>query len=93
MNTFARNARIEAPELSSWLKQHVANMACLEPEDINENTDLTDYGLDSSALLTLTGDLEDYLEIEIDPTVFYETPTIAAIVTLCLAKTNSKVAA
>jgi acyl-CoA synthetase (AMP-forming)/AMP-acid ligase II len=48
------------------------------------------YGLDSSAAVGLTGDLEDWLETEIDPTLLYDYPTVEAIVKHLSLEINAK---
>lgn len=37
------------------------------------------YGLDSSVAVGLTGDLEDWLETKLDPTLLYDYPTIEGL--------------
>ncbi|MEL6606584.1 MAG: acyl carrier protein, partial [Cyanobacteria bacterium J06614_10] len=37
-------------------------------------------GLDSSAAIGLTGDLEDWLGQSVDPTLLYDYPTVDALV-------------
>jgi len=37
---------------------------------------LADYGLDSLAAIAITADLEDWLEVELEPTMFFDYPSI-----------------
>nr|AKL71646.1 NocM [Nostoc sp. CCAP 1453/38] len=49
----------------------------IEPDEIDVKTSFARYGLDSSAAVMLTGDLESWLGQEIEPTIMYDYPTIA----------------
>lgn len=44
---------------------------------VDTTTPLTQYGLDSIAALTIAGDLEDLLGLELPPTLLWDCPTIA----------------
>ena len=48
--------------------------------DIALDMPLTWYGLDSIAALTIAGELEDELELELEPTLLWDLPTIASLV-------------
>lgn len=63
-------------KLAAWLVERVAEYVGRRPQEIETNVPLSEYGLDSVFALTLTGDLEDYLEIEVEPTVIWDNPTV-----------------
>ncbi|ELR96315.1 acyl carrier protein [Gloeocapsa sp. PCC 73106] len=66
-------------EVQQWLKNYVAELMEVAPETIDIGIPFDRYGLDSSAAIGLTGDLEDWLGIELDPTLLYDYPTIKAL--------------
>lgn len=48
---------------------------------------LADYGLESRSVIALTGEVEDWLEIELDPTMFFDHPSIDALAAFLAAET------
>jgi acyl carrier protein len=67
-------------ELQDWLVYYISGVLFLEPDDIDIKTPFDRYGLDSSAAITLTGDLGDWLGGEtLDPTLLWDYPTIESL--------------
>jgi acyl carrier protein len=75
MQTNNSNSNIE--KLQHWLITQLAEHLSLEPNTINVNEPLTRYGLDSIDAVTMVGDLEDWLDLELPSTLFWDYPTIA----------------
>ena len=71
---------ISSAEIQSWIVVYIANLLETEPEEIDITIPFDRYGLDSSAAIAMTGDLEDWLKVEIDPTLLYDYPTVSALV-------------
>lgn len=71
-----------ATEIQDWIVAYLANLLEIEPEEVNITIPFDHYGLNSSAAVGLTGDLEDWLgkDKEIDPTLLYYYPTVEALV-------------
>ena len=67
-------------EVEDWLVASIAQLLDINPEEIDVSTPFDSYGMDSSAAVGLTGDLETWLKCQIDPTVVYYHPTIKALV-------------
>lgn len=65
--------------IQDWLINHIAIWLLIDADDIDVNEPFAEYGLTSITAVSLTGDLEDWLEIELSPTLAYEYPTIAAM--------------
>jgi len=63
-------------EIEEWLVSYIAELRGMKKEKISCTTVLSKYGLDSASAVTLSGDLMDWLKCDIDPTLFYEHPTI-----------------
>ncbi|MBW4684587.1 MAG: acyl carrier protein [Komarekiella atlantica HA4396-MV6] len=69
-----------ASEIQAWIVSYVANLLEVDSDEIDVTIPFDRYGLDSSAAVGLTGDLEDWLGREIDPTLMYDYPTVQALV-------------
>lgn len=67
-------------EIQEWIVSYVANLLEIEPEELDTTIPFDRYGLDSSAAVGLTGDLQEWLGCELDPTLLYDYPTIEALV-------------
>ena len=66
-------------EIQNWLKERIAREVKLQPEAVSVHTPFTSYGLDSIVIVTLVDDLEEWLKVSLDPTIFWEYPTIVAL--------------
>ena len=67
-------------EIQNWLASYVAKLLEMEPSKVDVTIPFNRYGLDSSAAVGMTGDLEEWLGYELDPTLIYDYPTIEALV-------------
>ena len=63
-------------ELVSFAKQKIAEITSMDLNDIDEHTEFINLKLDSVKTLFVLQELEDYLEVEINPLVFWDYPTI-----------------
>jgi acyl carrier protein len=66
-------------EIETWIVDYVAELLEVEPSKIDVTIPFDRYGLDSSAAVGLAGDLEDWLERELDPTMVYDYPSIDSL--------------
>ncbi|MDJ0796948.1 MAG: acyl carrier protein [Calothrix sp. MO_167.B12] len=67
-------------EIQAWLVSYLAELLEIEPNEIDVKIPFERYGLDSSAAVGMTGDLEECLGYELDPTLIYDYPTIETLV-------------
>jgi acyl carrier protein len=74
MQTKSSSCNIEA--IQTWLVNKLAEQLSLDPNNINVTEPLTRYGLDSIDAVTMVGDLEDWLDLELPSTLFWDYPTI-----------------
>ena len=74
------NQRKTREEIKLWLVSYLANLLKVEPDEVDTTIPFDRYGLDSVVAVGLTGDLEDWLGCEIDPTILYDYPTIESLV-------------
>ena len=80
---------ITATEIQEWIVAYLADLLAIEPAEVDVTISLERYGLDSSAAVVLTGDLQDWLGTEINPTLLYDYPTVEAVVQHLSRQTKS----
>ncbi|MCD7440502.1 acyl carrier protein [Streptomyces lincolnensis] len=68
-----------AESLGRWLTECVASHLERPADTIDASVPLSDYGLDSLYALSVAAELEDHLDISLDPTVMWDNPTIDAL--------------
>lgn len=66
-------------EIQQWLQKKIAAEVRTTPALIPINRPFTDFGLDSIVMVTLVTDLEDWLGLSLDPTLFWEFPSIEVL--------------
>ena len=81
--TGAEAAGSEA-ELQQWLRARIAEYVQLNADEVQPGTPLSRYGLDSIYALSLCGDIESELGIELDPALIWDHPTVDALTTALL---------
>jgi acyl carrier protein len=69
-----------ATEIQDWIVTYLAKLLEVDPADVDVTIPFDRYGLDSAAAVGLTGELEDWLGYEMDPTLLYDYPTIEGLV-------------
>lgn len=77
-----------AAEIQAWTVSYLGELLEVDPEEVDITIPFDRYGLDSSAAIGLTGDLEDWLGSEVDPTLLYDYPTIEGLVKHLSANLN-----
>jgi acyl carrier protein len=80
MSTIAAKKIPTATEIEAWIVSYLAQLLEVDSEEIDVTVPFDRYGLDSSVAVSMTGDLENLLGTEIDPTLLYDYPTIEALV-------------
>lgn len=68
-----------ASEIQSWLITQLAGLLQVAPEDIDPQATFDSLGLASRDVVTLSGDLEEWLGRRVSPTIAYEYPSIARL--------------
>ncbi|ACB53108.1 hypothetical protein cce_3760 [Crocosphaera subtropica ATCC 51142] len=66
-------------EIEAWLISYLSKLLEVDPETIDVNNTFESYGLDSSASVGLSGDLQEWLETDLDPTLLFDYPTIDSL--------------
>ncbi len=65
--------------ISAWLIAKLAEKLEIDSGEIDPHTDLTDYGLNSIEAVNLSGELENFLERRLPPTLLWDYPTLAEL--------------
>ena len=77
--TAGHQNRPSFPEIIRWLTERIAKSIGCPPEDIDVETPLEGIGLSSRDALGLSGELEEWLECRMEPTLLLDYPTITAV--------------
>lgn len=75
-NTEAKTENSPAEILQNWIAEKLAEQLSIDKSTIGFTEPLTRYGLDSIDAVTLVGELEDELDLELPSTLFWDYPTI-----------------
>ena len=78
-NLQTSNKSPDTAEIKTWIISYIAELLEVESEQVDPTIPFDRYGLDSSAAYALTGDLEDWIGREIDPTAIYDYPTVETL--------------
>lgn len=65
-----------AEDIQLWLVAKVAELVAVDPDEIDITEPFARFGLDSIAAAGLSGDLEDWLDRRLSPTLVWDYPTI-----------------
>lgn len=66
-------------KIEHWLSDKLANLLGVDSEEIDLEKSIFRYGLDSSVALSVTGELETFMDLKLDPTLFWEYPKISEL--------------
>jgi amino acid adenylation domain-containing protein len=68
-----------AAAIQDWLVAQLSTLLAVQPEEIDVREPFASYGLGSTELVTLSGELEEWLGRKLSPALAYEYPTIATL--------------
>ncbi|MEA5581852.1 AMP-binding protein [Nodularia harveyana UHCC-0300] len=66
-------------EIQNFLVKHLASSLNMSADEVDTQEPFAYYGLDSSAAVSITNELSEWLGCEVDPTLFWDYPSIAAL--------------
>ncbi|RAI00087.1 phosphopantetheine-binding protein [Acuticoccus sediminis] len=66
-------------EVSEWMIAYVVSALGIQRDDFSPEARFDSYGLDSAELVIMTGIMEEQFNIEIDPELLFETPTVTGV--------------
>jgi acyl carrier protein len=73
------STRPDVMEVKRWLIERVALYLEKSPKEIDPASPLAEMGMDSIYALSLCGDIEDNLNLAVEPTLAWDHPSIEAI--------------
>lgn len=62
--------------LNAFIREKASEYLKRSSDDIALDHPLSEYGIDSVAAVSLCADIEDFLDIDIEPTLAWDHPTI-----------------
>jgi acyl carrier protein len=68
-----------AEAIQTWLVSHLVEENGIAAEELDVQAPFDSYGLDSMIMVTLTGELEDWLGWQLSPNLLYEYTSIEAL--------------
>lgn len=66
-------------EIQNWITTYIANELDTDVSELDPDAGFEEFGLDSALAVGLTGDLEEWLETRVNPTIFYNYTTINSL--------------
>ncbi|WP_375154316.1 acyl carrier protein [Nocardia cyriacigeorgica] len=73
--------------ITGWLAERVADYTERAPHQVDPAVPLAELGMDSVSAVALCGEIEDRWELDVDPTLVFDYPTIADIAAFLAAET------
>lgn len=77
---------------SEIIRTLVAKEMRVEPQTLDPQQKFISYGLDSIVALSVSGDLEDLTQLELEPTLLWDYPTINALAEYIVSQLEQGVA-
>jgi acyl carrier protein len=77
-------------DLEAWLIERVGEYLPDLTEPIDPDRELGEYGLDSIAVVAFAADVEERLDIVLDPTVIWDYPTVAQLAKYVLVELDER---
>lgn len=79
-------------DIRGWLTSYMAFLLEEEPDSINTELSFDSHGIDSAAAVSLVADLEDWMGVELDPTIVYDYPSIDQLADFLMMRLNESAA-
>ncbi|MEA2273706.1 MAG: hypothetical protein QOI98_2414 [Solirubrobacteraceae bacterium] len=79
----------QTAEIRHWLIERIAHYLERPTDDIDPSVPLAEAGLDSVSATSLCGDVEERFEINADPTMVFDYPTVADIAAFIWVETSA----
>ena len=80
----------QTAEIRRWLLERIAYYLERPVDEFDETTPLAESGISSVSAVSLVGDVEDRFEINVDPTMVFDYPTVAEIAAFIWTETAAR---
>jgi acyl carrier protein len=80
----------QTAEIKQWLLERIAYYLERPADDIDPTVPLAEAGIDSVSATSLCGDVEERYEINADPTMVFDYPTVADIAAFIHSETSGR---
>jgi acyl carrier protein len=80
----------QTAEIRRWLIERIAYYLERPADDIDPAVPLAEAGIDSVSATSLCGDVEDRFEINVDPTMVFDYPTVPEIAAFIWVETAAR---
>ena len=74
-----KTTRPTKADLAAWLASWMRTELRLEPDQVAAGRSFVSYGMDSIHSMMLVGDLEEYLQCRLSPTLAWDYPSLEAL--------------
>ncbi|BAZ21946.1 hypothetical protein NIES4073_28270 [Kalymmatonema gypsitolerans NIES-4073] len=75
----ASSEPLTAASIQAWIASYIAQLLDIPLQNVDMQMSFDRYGLDSSAVVSLIGDLEHWLKIDLSPALVFDYPTIESL--------------
>ena len=66
-------------EIDDWLASYVGELLALPSAGIDRDATFESFGIDSANAIGISGELQEWLGVSIDPEIAYQYPTIRSL--------------
>ncbi|PSB25006.1 acyl carrier protein [Stenomitos frigidus] len=81
---------VSSTEIERWLTTYLSELLDISQDEVDMQATFDSHGLDSAAAIGLTGELADWLAIDLEPTLLYEHPSIQKLANFLAGELNAE---
>ncbi len=85
----AENGTLSVEAIRNWLIAEIAELLSVDARDLSVDKPLADYGLSSMTGVILSGNIEEWLNVQLDPAVAWDYPTIESLASHLAEEVNN----
>jgi acyl carrier protein len=74
-----KRLEVNQAQIQEWLRAKLAQAAKIVPTDVDHHADFWTYGLSSVVAVEVAGELEEWLDLTLEPTLLWDYPTIETL--------------
>ena len=71
--------QVDKESIQAWFLANLAEKLKMDISEIDVQASFMDYGVSSIIMVEIEGELEDWLEVELDPTLLWDHPSIESL--------------